>query len=79
MTPYEIMLSESQERMLMIIKPEKENFAKAIFEKWGLDFAVIGIVTNTGRVVIKMNDEVYADIPSAPLSEEAPEYDRPYV
>lgn len=79
MNPYEIMLSESQERMLMIIKPEKEDVAKKVFEKWGLDFAVIGVVTDTGRVVIKMNGEVYADIPSAPLSEEAPEYDRPYV
>lgn len=79
MTPYEIMLSESQERMLMIIKPEKEQFAKEIFDKWGLDFAVIGVVTNTGRVVIKMNGEVYADIPSEPLSDKSPEYDRPYV
>ena len=79
MTPYEIMLSESQERMLMILKPEKEEFAKAIFEKWGLDFAVIGIVTDTGRVVVKMNGEVYADIPSLPLSNEAPEYDRAWV
>ena len=79
MNPYEIMLSESQERMLMIIKPEKENVAQAIFDKWGLDFAVIGIVTDTGRVVIKMNGETYADIPSAPLSEEAPEYDRPWI
>lgn len=79
MTPYEIMLSESQERMLMIIKPEKEQFAKEIFEKWGLDFAVIGVVTDTGRVVIKMNDETYADIESLPLSENAPEYDRPWV
>ena len=79
MTPYEIMLSESQERMLMIIKPEKEEFAKKIFDKWNLDFAVIGIVTNTARVVIKMNGEVYADIPSAPLSEKSPEYDRDYV
>jgi phosphoribosylformylglycinamidine synthase len=79
MNPYEIMLSESQERMLMIIKPEKESVAQAIFDKWGLDFAVIGIVTETGRVVIKMNGETYADIPSAPLSEEAPEYDRPWI
>lgn len=79
MNPYEIMLSESQERMLMIIKPEKEDVAKQVFDKWGLDFAVIGVVTDTGRVVIKMNGEVYADIPSAPLSEEAPEYERPYV
>ncbi len=79
MNPYEIMLSESQERMLMIIKPEKEDVAKKVFEKWGLDFAVIGVVTDTGRVVIKMNGETYADIPSAPLSEEAPEYDRPWI
>jgi len=79
MTPYEIMLSESQERMLMIIKPEKESEARKVFEKWGLDFAVIGIVTNTGRVVLKMNGKTYADIPSDPLSEAAPEYDRPWI
>jgi phosphoribosylformylglycinamidine synthase subunit PurL len=79
MTPYEIMLSESQERMLMIIKPEKEDEARKVFEKWGLDFAVIGIVTNTGRVVLKMNGKTYADIPSDPLSEAAPEYDRPWI
>jgi phosphoribosylformylglycinamidine synthase len=79
MTPYEIMLSESQERMLMIIKPEREEFARKIFEKYELDFAVIGIVTDTGRVVIKMNNEVFADIPSLPLSEKSPEYDRKYV
>lgn len=79
MTPYEIMLSESQERMLMIIKPEKEDFARKVFEKWGLDFAVIGIVTNTGKVVLKMNGKTYADIPSEPLSEAAPEYDRPWI
>jgi phosphoribosylformylglycinamidine synthase len=78
MTPYEIMLSESQERMLMIIKPEKEEFARKIFEKWGLDFAVIGVVNDTGKVIIKMNNKIYAEIPSAPLSEEAPEYERPY-
>ncbi len=65
--------------MLMILRPEKEELAKAIFDKWGLDFAVIGVVTDTGRVVIKMNGEVYADIPSSPLSEEAPEYDRPWI
>jgi phosphoribosylformylglycinamidine (FGAM) synthase-like enzyme len=72
------MLSESQERMLMIIKPEKENVARKVFEKWALDFAVIGIVTDTGRVVLKMNGKTYADIPSDPLSEAAPEYDRPW-
>ncbi|MFT6220268.1 MAG: phosphoribosylformylglycinamidine synthase [Myxococcota bacterium] len=79
MTPYEIMLSESQERMLMIIKPEKEEMAKAVFDKWGLDFAVIGIVTDSGRVVLRMDGKIYADIPSDPLSEAAPEYDRPWV
>ena len=79
MTPYEIMLSESQERMLMIIKPEKESVARDVFEKWGLDFAVIGMVTDTGRVVIKMNNKIYVDIPSEPLSESAPEYDRDWV
>jgi len=78
MTPYEIMLSESQERMLMVIKPEKEAEAKKIFDKWQLDFAVIGKVTDTGRVVIKMNGETYADIESIPLSENSPEYDRPW-
>jgi phosphoribosylformylglycinamidine synthase subunit PurL len=79
MTPYEIMLSESQERMLMVIKPEKEDFAREIFDRWGLDFAVIGKVTNTGRVVIKKDGKIYADIPSLPLSENSPEYDRPWV
>lgn len=79
MTPYEIMLSESQERMLMIIKQEREQFAKEIFDKWQLDFAVIGKVTDTGRVVVKMNGEIFADIPSAPLSEKSPEYDRPFI
>lgn len=78
MTPYEIMLSESQERMLMVINPKKEEFAKSIFDKWGLDFAVIGQVTNTGNVVIKMHNEIYAEIPSKPLSESSPEYERPW-
>lgn len=79
MTPYEIMLSESQERMLVILKPEKEEFAREIFKKWGLDFSVIGKVTDTGNVVVKMNGKVYAEIPSAPLSNESPEYDRPWI
>ena len=79
MTPYEIMLSESQERMLMVINQDKEEMAKKIFDKWGLDFAVIGKVTDTGNVVVKMNGETYAEIPSLPLSENAPEYDRPWV
>ncbi len=79
MTPYEIMLSESQERMLVILKPEKEQLAKAIFDKWGLDFAVIGKVTDSGKVVVKMHNKIYAEIPSQPLSEAALEYDRPWV
>lgn len=78
MTPYEIMLSESQERMLMVLKPGREDEARAIFEKWELDFAVIGRVTDTGRLVIKMHGEVAADIPVAPLVGNAPEYDRPW-
>ena len=76
MTPYEIMLSESQERMLMVINPDKKDIAKNIFDRWGLDFAVIGKVTDTGNVVVKMNNEIYANIPSLPLSENSPEYDR---
>ncbi len=79
MTPYEIMLSESQERMLMVIKPEKEAFAKEVFDRWGLDFAVIGKVTDTGKVIIKMNGKIYAEIASEDLSENSPEYDRPWI
>jgi phosphoribosylformylglycinamidine synthase II len=79
MTPYEIMLSESQERMLMVLKPGKEELARKIFEKWELDFAVIGKLTTTGNLVLKMHGEVVADMPVAPMSEDAPIYDRPYV
>jgi len=79
MTPYEMMLSESQERMLMVLKPGREDFAKAIFEKWELDFAVIGHVTDTGRMVLKWKGDTVADIPLAPLADEAPLYDRPHV
>ncbi len=79
MTPYEIMLSESQERMLMILKPEKEALARAIFEKWELSFATIGTITDTGRIVLKMHGKTYADLPVAPISTDAPVYDRPYV
>jgi len=78
MTPYEIMLSESQERMLMVIRPEKEDHARAIFKKWGLDFAVIGRITNSGHVVLKMHGKTYADMPIGPLSDQAPMYDRPH-
>ncbi len=77
MTPYEIMLSESQERMLMVLKPGREGIARAIFEKWELDFAVIGKLTDTGRMVLTMGGKVAADLPIDPLSEAAPIYDRP--
>ena len=72
MTPYEMMLSESQERMLMVLKPGREAEAEAIFRKWELDFAVIGRVTDTGHMVLKWNGEIAADIPLAPLADEAP-------
>ena len=77
MTPYEMMLSESQERMLMVLKPGREEFAKAIFDKWELDFAVIGEVTDTGHMVLTWQGEVVCDIPLGPLAEDAPLYDRP--
>lgn len=79
MTPYEMMLSESQERMLMVLKPGKEAMAQAIFRKWELDFAVIGEVTDSGRMVLEWNGEVVCDIPLEPLANDAPEYDRPYL
>ncbi|WP_439595968.1 phosphoribosylformylglycinamidine synthase subunit PurL [Falsiroseomonas sp.] len=77
MTAYEMMLSESQERMLMILKPGREAEAEAIFHKWELDFAVIGHLTDTGRIVIRHKGEIEADIPLAPLESEAPLYRRP--
>ena len=79
MTPYEMMLSESQERMLMVLKPGREGEAEAIFRKWELDFAVIGRVTDTGRMVLKWQGETVADIPLGPLADDAPAYDRPWV
>ena len=79
MTPYEMMLSESQERMLMVLKPGREAQAEAIFRKWELDFAVIGEVTNTGRMELVWNGETVADIPLRPLADEAPLYERPYA
>ena len=78
MTAYELMLSESQERMLMVLKPGHEDAARAIFEKWELDFAVIGRITDSGRLVLRMDGELHADIPVDPLVSEAPEYDRPW-
>ncbi|HJU76440.1 MAG TPA: phosphoribosylformylglycinamidine synthase subunit PurL [Sphingomicrobium sp.] len=79
MTPYEMMLSESQERMLMVLKPGREAEAEAIFRKWELDFAVIGEVTDSGRMELVWNGETVADIPLGPLADEAPCYERPYL
>ncbi len=79
MTAYEMMLSESQERMLMVLKPGREDFAEAIFKKWELDFAVIGEVTDTGHMVLIHHGEIVADIPLAPLADDAPLYDRPHI
>ena len=79
MTAYEMMLSESQERMLMVLKPEKEEEAEAIFRKWGLDFAVVGYTTPSKRFVVKHHGDVMADLPIKELGDEAPEYDRPHV
>jgi phosphoribosylformylglycinamidine synthase len=79
MTPYEMMLSESQERMLMVLKPGREAEAEAIFRKWELDFAIIGEVTDTGHMVLEFNGETVCDIPLGPLADEAPCYERPYA
>ena len=79
MNAYEIMLSESQERMLMILAPGSEAEARRVFDKWELDFAVIGEVTETGRLVLRMHGEIAADIPLGPLVGEAPLYERPWI
>jgi phosphoribosylformylglycinamidine synthase II len=79
MTAYEMMLSESQERMLAILKPGRERDGHAIFEKWGLDAAIIGVTTDTGHLVLKHKGEVVCDVPLAPLFDDAPLYDRPWV
>ena len=79
MTAYEMMLSESQERMLMMLKPGREAEAQAIIQKWELDFAVIGITTDTGRMVIKHNGVIEADLPVDKLANSAPMYERPWV
>ncbi|AHJ65850.1 phosphoribosylformylglycinamidine synthase subunit PurL [Granulibacter bethesdensis] len=79
MSAYEMMLSESQERMLMILRPDRQDVARAIFEKWELDFAVIGHLTDTGHIVVKHQGVVEADIPLDPLAEQAPLYQRPTV
>jgi phosphoribosylformylglycinamidine synthase subunit PurL len=78
MTASEIMLSESQERMLMVLRPGHEAEARRIFEKWELDFAIIGRVTDSPRLVLHMNGEAVADIPVGPLVNEAPVYERPW-
>ncbi|MFC0241506.1 phosphoribosylformylglycinamidine synthase subunit PurL [Rhodopseudomonas telluris] len=79
MTAYEMMLSESQERMLMVLKPEKEKEAEDIFRKWGLDFAIVGYTTPTKRFVVKHGGQVKADLPIKELGDEAPLYDRRWV
>jgi phosphoribosylformylglycinamidine synthase subunit PurL len=77
MSAYEFMLSESQERMLMVLRPDREQLAREIFEKWDLDFAVIGRITATGRIVVRHRGVLEADIPLGPLNEQAPLYTRP--
>ncbi|GIW47247.1 MAG: phosphoribosylformylglycinamidine synthase subunit PurL [Deltaproteobacteria bacterium] len=77
MTPYEVMLSESQERMLVVIQKGKEEVAERIFKKWGLDFAVIGEVTDSGRLRVVENGKTVADIPVDSITEKAPVYKRP--
>jgi phosphoribosylformylglycinamidine synthase len=77
MTAYEMMLSESQERMLLVLRPDREDIARAIIEKWDLDYAVIGKITATGRIIVTHRGVVEADIPLAPLSDAAPLYQRP--
>jgi phosphoribosylformylglycinamidine synthase subunit PurL len=78
MTAYDMMLSESQERMLAVLKPGREKEAEKIFQKWELDFAVIGITTDTHRLVVKHKGKVEADMPITALSDAAPVYERPY-
>jgi phosphoribosylformylglycinamidine synthase len=79
MTAYEMMLSESQERMLMVLKPELEAEARAVFTKWDLDFAIVGETIAEDRFLVLHHGEVKADLPLATLSGSAPEYDRPWV
>jgi len=79
MSAYEMMLSESQERMLMVLKPEKEKAAEAIFRKWGLDFAVVGETTPTKRFLVRHGGAIMADLPIKELGDEAPVYHRPFV
>ncbi len=78
MTPYEIMLSESQERMLMVLKPGREAAAHAVFDKWGIDFAVVGHLTDSGRLILRQGNRLVADLPISPLVDSAPLYERPW-
>ncbi|MDI1288176.1 MAG: phosphoribosylformylglycinamidine synthase subunit PurL [Reyranella sp.] len=79
MNPYELMLSESQERMLIVLKPGREDQARKIFEKWELDFAVIGHLTDTERMVLSWHGDIVGNIPIPPLVTEAPMYERPWT
>ena len=79
MTAYEMMLSESQERMLMILKPGSEKTAERVFRKWELDFSITGYTTDTGRLVVRHRGAVEADIPLAALAHAAPVYERPWT
>jgi phosphoribosylformylglycinamidine (FGAM) synthase-like enzyme len=79
MSAYEMMLSESQERMLMVLKPEKEKEAEAIFKKWGLDFAIVGHTTPSKRFIVKHGGSTMADLPIKELGDEAPVYNRPHT
>jgi len=79
MSAYEMMLSESQERMLMVLRPEKEKEAEAIFTKWGLDFAIVGKTTDDLRFRVLHQGQEVANLPIKELGDEAPEYDRPWV
>ncbi len=79
MSAYEIMLSESQERMLMVLRPGGQETAEAVFRKWGLEFAVIGRLTDTGRMLLSQHGRRAADLPIRPLADGAPEYDRPWT
>ena len=79
MNPYELMLSESQERMLIVLKPGREELARKIFEKWELDFAVIGHLTDTERMVLTWHGDIVGNIPIPPLVTEAPMYERPWT
>ena len=79
MTPYEMMLSESQERMLIILEDGKKEYAKKIFDKWDLDFVIIGKTTDTNNLTLKFNNKVEGEIPVEALASKAPIYDRKWV